>query len=110
MNEKYNPERTCCSVCDARKVCHVCGAQTLWACSDCRIDLGATVYVCQKLVCQMTHAEKCPAETRATIRNHEAAIMDLKSRLQLALGVEIRGWLGNDELVGLVAELSKQTK
>jgi hypothetical protein len=55
----YEAEKRCCTVCDAKKVCHVCGEQTLWACSDCRINLGTTVYVCQKAKCRDEHEKKC---------------------------------------------------
>jgi hypothetical protein len=55
----YDPEKRCCSVCDAKKVCHVCGEQTLMACSDCRINLGATVYVCGKRKCREAHDRVC---------------------------------------------------
>jgi len=55
----YVPERSCCSVCDRKKVCHVCGAQTLLACSDCRLNFGAVVYVCSDPACRDAHERKC---------------------------------------------------
>jgi hypothetical protein len=60
-------EKSCCTVCDARKKCHVCGQQTLYACSDCRIDFGVTVYVCNKKECRDAHEQKCPAALLRTI-------------------------------------------
>ena len=55
----YSAERKCCSVCDAKKRCHVCKEQTLIACSDCQINFSATVYVCQKAKCRAEHERKC---------------------------------------------------
>ena len=52
-------EKRCCTVCDSKKVCHVCGTQTLLACSDCRINFQATVYVCSKPACRDEHERKC---------------------------------------------------
>ena len=49
----------CCSVCDQKKVCHICGEQTLFACSDCQINFSATVYVCYKSECRDAHERKC---------------------------------------------------
>jgi hypothetical protein len=60
----YEAERRCCSVCDAKKVCHVCGETTLLACSDCRIDFGVTVYVCKRPACRDEHEAKCSARLR----------------------------------------------
>lgn len=42
--------------------CHVCQQPTDMACSDCKIDLGATVYVCGKSACTMVHDCRCPHE------------------------------------------------
>jgi hypothetical protein len=58
--------KSCCTVCDAKKRCHVCGDQTLLACSDCQINLAATVYVCGKRECRMRHDELCSG-TRAPL-------------------------------------------
>lgn len=55
----YVAERPCCSVCDARKRCHVCGARTLLACSNCQINFSATVYVCKSPACRDEHERKC---------------------------------------------------
>lgn len=55
----FNEEKRCCSVCDAKKKCHICGQQTLLACSDCRINFGVTVYVCSNSKCRDTHESKC---------------------------------------------------
>jgi hypothetical protein len=56
---RYISERRCCSVCDRQKVCHVCGTQTLMACSDCRLNFGAVIYVCTNTVCRAEHERKC---------------------------------------------------
>lgn len=72
MGGKYSQERYCCSECSRRKVCHVCGTETLSACADCQIDLGATVYVCGLIACRDAHDKKCGAELRkeiATLRS-----------------------------------------
>lgn len=55
----YEAIKRCCSVCDRQKVCHVCGAQTLIACSDCRMNFGAVVYVCPTTPCRDAHESKC---------------------------------------------------
>jgi hypothetical protein len=65
--QPLDKEKSCCTVCDARKKCHVCGQQTLFACSDCRIDLGVTVHVCNKKECIDAHEQKCPATLKSTI-------------------------------------------
>jgi hypothetical protein len=64
---KYETEKRCCYICDGRKLCHVCGQQTLLACSDCRIDLAATVRVCNKQECRDAHDKVCPAVLKAAI-------------------------------------------
>jgi hypothetical protein len=35
--------------------CHVCEVATLWACSDCRINFGVSVYVCENSECCDKH-------------------------------------------------------
>lgn len=52
-------EKRCCTVCDAKKKCHVCKIQTLFACSDCQINLSATVYICGKAACRNSHVRVC---------------------------------------------------
>lgn len=64
---KYETERYCCTVCAKKKKCHVCGAVTEYACSDCAIDLRMAVYVCATTECRHAHEEKCPATLRARI-------------------------------------------
>lgn len=59
MNEDLT-DKPCCTICDAKKTCHICGQQTLMACSDCRIDFGISIYVCNKPECQKKHESKCP--------------------------------------------------
>jgi len=67
----YESEKRCCSVCDRQKVCHVCGVQTLMACSDCRMNFKAVVYVCIKPACRDAHERMCfgpgPDESRVTV-------------------------------------------
>lgn len=67
-SEMYKAEKHCCTVCDAKKKCHICGKQTLYACSDCQIDLGATVYVCSSSDCRDAHEKKCPERLREELR------------------------------------------
>jgi hypothetical protein len=55
----YTAEKKCCSICDRQKICHVCKEQTLLACSDCRLNFGAIVYVCRKPSCRDEHERKC---------------------------------------------------
>lgn len=58
-------ERECCTICDAKKFCHICKSQTLYACSDCRIDFGVTIYVCTSKACRDEHEERyCPSRLR----------------------------------------------
>lgn len=57
---KFQEEKRCCHTCDSKKKCHICGRETLLACSDCQIDLGATVYVCSSSTCRDSHEIKCP--------------------------------------------------
>lgn len=59
IDRKYLMERRCCTECDRKKVCHVCKQQTLFACADCQINFGATVYVCSKPDCRDAHETKC---------------------------------------------------
>lgn len=40
--------------------CHVCKEPTEMCCSDCAIDLGASVYVCGKRECREHHDTHCP--------------------------------------------------
>jgi hypothetical protein len=37
--------------------CAVCGDKTIYACSDCQIDLRISVHVCSKNACQKKHEE-----------------------------------------------------
>ena len=47
--------------------CHICGAETQFACADCRIDLRSSVYVCSKTACRDEHERKCPAKLQAQL-------------------------------------------
>lgn len=55
----YRSEKHCCTVCNGKRRCHVCGDQTLLACSDCAINFAAVVYVCEKTECRDEHERKC---------------------------------------------------
>lgn len=55
-------------------MCHVCGANTLWACSDCRIDFGVTIYVCNTKGCHNAHEEKCPARLREKLTAAQSSL------------------------------------
>ena len=48
----------------AEHICTVCkGDNEEWlACSDCRIDLQTTVYVCSSTTCRDEHEQVCPAK------------------------------------------------
>lgn len=61
----YEKKKRCCTVCDAKNLCSVCNDATLYACSDCQIDLAATVYVCPKPACRDAHEPKCPFHLKA---------------------------------------------
>lgn len=74
----YQAEKPCCTTCDKRKVCHVCGAATLFACSDCRIDFQVSVYVCATATCRDAHEQKCSAR----VRNHGETLLQEIERLQ----------------------------
>lgn len=56
---EISEEKRCCMVCDAKKCCSVCRAQTLFACSDCRITFGVSVYVCSNIQCRDVHDSLC---------------------------------------------------
>ena len=60
-NQRYGYEgiKHCCTVCASKNRCHVCGDPTQMACSDCRIDLQTTVFVCSKKSCRDEHETKC---------------------------------------------------
>ena len=46
--------------------CVVCGSFTEWACSDCKIDTGKSVHVCNTKECQLSHEAKLhPAKASA---------------------------------------------
>lgn len=84
--------KRCCTVCDAKKVCHVCGDQTLFACSDCQINLKATVYVCGKIACRTTHDEVCSATAAAfTMKQIEHQVGDALKAFDLELHVDPSG-------------------
>ena len=46
--------------------CSICGELTVWACSDCQINTGKTVNVCNKSACRDAHeaAAECHAEAK----------------------------------------------
>lgn len=91
----YKAEKRCCSVCDKNKLCHICGDQTLLACSDCRINLAATVYVCQRSSCRDEHERVCGEWLRnalaesVKLQSHYASLLnqyDGGRRLQFSNG------------------------
>lgn len=45
--------------------CVVCGDQTIYACSDCAIDTGKPVHVCERPECRDTHEKNHPAASTA---------------------------------------------
>ena len=45
---------------DRNMACHICNKATELCCSDCRIDLGARVYVCSDTSCRDRHDAVCP--------------------------------------------------
>ena len=57
-------EKSCCSVCDAKKKCYVCERQTLTICADCRIDFATSIYVCESKLCRDKHDKQCPKTLR----------------------------------------------
>lgn len=40
--------------------CVICNADTIYACSDCQIDTGKSVHICEKVSCQREHEELHP--------------------------------------------------
>ncbi len=56
------------------RICSVCGNATDLACSDCRIDLRTTVYVCKSSECRSRHEEKCGQRIAAILANLSAQI------------------------------------
>ena len=56
---------------EVEQICSVCKSVTDEACSDCRIDLSTTVYVCHARQCRNEHEKKCPGmlqQERAAIQ------------------------------------------
>ena len=43
-----------------KAACVVCGDDTIYACSDCRIDTGQSVHVCADPRCQQEHEKLHP--------------------------------------------------
>lgn len=62
MSNNYQKKKHCCTVCDTQKRCRVCGDHTFYACSNCQINLGATIYVCQRSECRNEHEKKCSGD------------------------------------------------
>jgi hypothetical protein len=46
--------------------CTVCGQSTEWACSDCRIDTGRSVHVCNSKICRDKHETTTCTAPRCT--------------------------------------------
>lgn len=94
---KYVEERRCCTICNEKNRCHICKIQTLQACSDCRIDLNVTVYVCEKKECRDFHESKCSYWLREALRAERESerkrvleseqVVGIKSRLEFYLSL-----------------------
>lgn len=82
--ERWSAEKSCCTVCDRRKECHICGTQTLYACSDCRIDFGVSIYVCTSSACRTAHESKhrSDAGLRALVEKwrRESRLLSIRAR------------------------------
>ena len=81
----YDEQKHCCTVCDSKHKCHVCGTQTNLACSDCAIDLGVTVYVCSKTECRDQHERKCGHALRAELEQARQDLQKCERDIGLAL-------------------------
>ena len=77
QEEKYPAGKHCCTVCAQKRRCSICDGQTTTACSDCAIDLRATVYVCSKAGCRKAHDAKCPQELKARVIALERALREI---------------------------------
>lgn len=77
----FTEERPCCSVCDLKKRCSICREATLFACSDCRIDFGVSVYVCSAQTCRDAHEQKCSLQLRQRLTEAEQARIALTKDL-----------------------------
>lgn len=55
----------------AEHICTVCKGDNdeRLACSDCRIDLQTTVYVCESTTCRDEHEQVCPAKLMERIQD-----------------------------------------
>jgi hypothetical protein len=76
-------DKSCCTVCDAKKLCHVCGTPSLFACSDCRIDFGVSIYVCPTKACRDAHEAKCPARVLDQLASVSAALSNCQKTNEL---------------------------
>lgn len=74
--------KRCCTSCDSKQLCHVCGDQTQFACSDCRIDLGSSVYICSKKECRDAHESKCSYVLSERIAQSEASLREMREALE----------------------------
>lgn len=54
------------------KCCHICDAPTDLACSDCRINLRATVYVCGRGECRDEHERRYCAGPQRQIKRGQS--------------------------------------
>lgn len=52
--------------------CSVCRRGTIWACSDCQMDLRTTVHVCQSQECRDAHEKICPSLLQKRIAELES--------------------------------------
>ena len=112
---KYDNQRPCCSVCDAKRKCVVCGQPTQWGCSDCRMDFKVTIYVCPNTSCRNEHEKKCPQAmnervSRAEAERDEAIKLDKQhweQLVELSNGVWLA--LGRPSFKGKIEDLVAQT-
>lgn len=85
---EISKEKYCCSSCANKRRCHICGNVTDMACSDCRIDLGAIIYVCKTAACLMAHEQKCAYSRRAEVQQLGKQVKMLRD----ALGMMYDKW------------------
>ena len=79
---------------EAAKVCSICSAKTNLACSNCRMDLNTTVYVCHAPKCRDAHEENCPYYLQADLRaENENAFLQGAMAMRVACA-EVVEWKG----------------
>lgn len=101
-------QKPCCSICDTRKRCY-CGRQTLYACSNCQIDLRVTVYVCPTSACRDAHEKKCPTELIKRLTEERARLDAQEAQLPKGFGWRVAdlqsgGWMVEPYRLNCAAE------